>query len=118
MLFLKQNAKCLVLLLVLSAGILITAPYANFQDFLAQGDHGRDLYATQAVLRGEIPYKDFFWFYGPLMPYYYAAFFKIFGVQITSILLGKMVLNIACGILCYLAVSEIFIPTAAFATSL
>src|SRR5208283_3814855 len=114
MLFLKQNAKCLILLAVLGAGILITAPYANFQGYLAQGDHGRDLYAAQAVYRGELPYKDFWWVYGPLMPYYYGLFFKIFGVQISSMILGKLLLRILGGILICLAMMEITSETAAF----
>ena len=54
--FLKQHLKCLVLSLVVLAGIIITAPYANFQAYLSQGDHGRDLYAAQAVFRGELCY--------------------------------------------------------------
>ena len=87
--FFKRHAKCLLLLLVFGTGILITAPYARFQGPLSQGDHGRDLYAAQAVFRGELPYKDFWWVYGPLMPYYYGLFYKIFGIQISSIILGK-----------------------------
>ena len=116
--FLKNYSFFIFLSLTIILGIIIFSPYANFQNFLSQGDHGRDLYAAEAVLRGEIPYKDFWWVYGPLMPYYYAAFFKLFGIQIPSILFGKIILNITCGILCYLAVSEIFVPIVAFATSL
>ncbi len=112
--FLKQHSKCLVLLLVLGAGILITAPFAHFQDFLSQGDHGRDLYAAQAVYRGELPYKDFWWVYGPLMPYYYGLFFKIFGTQIGSMILGKLILRILGGILICLGLMEVSSPPAAF----
>ncbi len=97
--FLKQHLKCLVLLSVVAAGIVITAPYANYQDFLSQGDHGRDLYAAQAVYRGELPYKDFWWVYGPLMPYYFGLFFKIFGTHISSMLLGKLMIRVLGGIL-------------------
>jgi len=107
MAFLKQHIKCLVLLLVLIAGIIITAPYLNFQNYLSQGDHGRDLYAAQAVYRGELPYKDFWWVYGPLMPYYYGLFFKIFGTHISSMLLGKLILRILGGILIALAMMEV-----------
>src|SRR5471030_2344910 len=112
--FLKQHAKCLVLLLVLGAGLLITAPYINFQDFLSQGDHGRDLYAAQAVYRGELPYKDFWWVYGPLMPYYYGLFFKVFGTQISSMILGKIILRILGGILICLGLMEVSSEIAAF----
>src|SRR5476651_2397608 len=112
--FLKQHAKSLTLLLVLIAGIIITAPYANYQDYLSQGDHGRDLYAAQAVYRGELPYKDFWWVYGPLMPYYYGLFFKIFGIQIGSIILGKLFLKILAGILICLGMMEVCSGLGAF----
>ena len=112
--FLKQHAKSLTLLSVLVIGIIITAPFSNFQDYLAQGDHGRDLYAAQAVYRGELPYKDFWWVYGPLMPYYYGLFFKIFGVHISSMILGKLILRITGGILICLAMMEVASEIAAF----
>ncbi len=83
----------LLLILLFLAGLLILWPYHNFQEYLAQGDHGRDLYAGQAVLRGETPYKDFWWVYGPFMPYYYAVFLKLFGPAISSILLGYGILK-------------------------
>jgi hypothetical protein len=112
--FLKQHSKSLTLFLVLLAGIIITAPYVNFQEFLSQGDHGRDLYAAQAVYRGELPYKDFWWVYGPLMPYYYGLFFKFFGVKISSMILGKLALRILGGLLICLGLMEIASTTAAF----
>ena len=52
------------MLLVFGTGIIIFIPYCRFQGPLSQGDHGRDLYAAQAILRGELPYKDFWWVYG------------------------------------------------------
>jgi hypothetical protein len=114
MYFLKHHVKSLVLFLVLFVGIIITSPYANFQDFLSQGDHGRDLYAAQAVYRGELPYRNFWWVYGPLMPYYYGLFYKIFGIKITSIILGKLILRIMGGILICLAMMEVSSEIAAF----
>ncbi len=112
--FWKDHSKSLTLLLVLVIGIIITAPYLDFQVYLAQGDHGRDLYAAQAVYRGELPYRDFWWVYGPLMPYYYGLFFKIFGVKISSMILGKIVLQVLSGLLMCLAMMEICSATASF----
>jgi len=112
--FLKQHVKYLVLLSVLACGIIFTAPYVNYQDFLSQGDHGRDLYAAQAVYRGELPYRDFWWVYGPLTPYYYGLFFKIFGTNISSMILGKIVLRLLGGILICLAMMEVASEIAAF----
>jgi len=105
--FFKKYHKPLSLLIVFGLGILICAPYINFQNYLSQGDHGRDLYAAQAVYRGELPYRDFWWVYGPLMPYYYGLFFKIFGVHISSMILGKLILRIIGGILICLGLMQI-----------
>jgi hypothetical protein len=110
----KDNSKRLILLLVLGIGIILMVPYANFHGYLAQGDHGRDLYAAQAVYRGELPYKDFWWVYGPLMPYYYGLFFKIFGVHISSMILGKLFLEVLSGLLICLGMMEVSSPSAAF----
>jgi len=114
MLFLKQYAKCFILLLVAGVGIILSVPYVNFQDYLSQGDHGRDLYAAQAVYRGELPYKDFWWVYGPLMPYYYGLFFKIFGTKISSMILGKLLLRVLGGILICLGMMEVSSGITAF----
>src|ERR1700691_2727007 len=97
--FLKCPSKYRFLVLVLVIRLIIAVPLSNSQSYLAQGDHGRDLYAAQAVYRGELPYKNFWWVYGPLMPYYYGLFFKIFGTHISSMLLGKLILRLLGGIL-------------------
>jgi len=115
--FFKKHAKAFLLLVVFGSGIIIIFPYANWQGYLAQGDHGRDLYAAQAVLRGELPYRDFWWVYGPLMPYYYGLFYKIFGIKISSIILGKLALKLMGGILMCLAMMEISSWIAAYLTA-
>ena len=68
--------KYVFFLLTLIGGILIYFPAHNYQPLLAQGDHGRDLYAFDQTIHGAKPYRDYWWVYGPLMPYYYALFFK------------------------------------------
>ena len=89
-------------------------PELNFQDLLSQGDHGRDLYAFDAVTHGKLPYKDFWWVYGPIMPYYYGLFFKIFGVHITSVLLARALLVIVCSVFFYLSAACLMSPALAF----
>ena len=112
----NQNKISFAAFLILTAlcGIAINYPYHNFQNFIAQGDHGRDLYAAAAVLRGEMPYKDFWWVYGPLMPYYYGLMFKLFGLHVPSILLGKLILNIGAGLGIFLTMTRFFSPAAGF----
>ncbi len=104
-----MNKHTLFLVAVIATVLIMGLPELNYYPLLSQGDHGRDLYAAQAVLRGELPYKDFWWVYGPIMPYYYAFFYKVCGATIGSFLLGKLVLKIAAAAFFYLAASR-FLP--------
>ncbi len=105
-----MNYRIVGFLLIPLAGLFLLFHHAAFQPFLSQGDHGRDLYAFAQTLNGQMPYHDYWWVYGPLMPYYYALFFKIFGIAIPSILVGKIVLTVISGIFIFFALS-LFIPT-------
>ena len=91
-------------------GAYIFSPFVDYQMALSNGDHGLILYASEAVSRGDQPYHDFHYFYGPLMPYYYSLFFKIFGTNIPSILMGKLLLDILNGALIFLTL-RMFIPS-------
>ncbi len=98
-------------LITFFTGIIILIPQINFQYFLSQGDHGINLYGAQAILRGERPYQDFVWYYGPAMLYYYAFFLKILGGGIQSILFAKTLLVLASGLVIFFCLSS-FIPAA------
>lgn len=89
-------------------------PNLHFQSILSQGDIGRDLYTFEQVWKGKLVYKDIWWVYGPLMPYYYGLFYLIFGFKITSILLGKLLVNICAAVFFYLAGSTVMAPFWAF----
>ena len=103
------------ILLLLITGALLLSPYLNFQDILSQGDHGRDLYAFWATANGQMPYQDYWWVYGPLMPYYYALFFKIFGTAVPSVLLGQILLETGAGLFIFLSLSLWVSPLMAYA---
>ncbi len=109
-----RSTKTLFLILTILATVIFVWPELKFQDQLAQGDHGRDLYAFEAVYKHQLPYKDFWWVYGPLMPYYYGLFYKVFGVHISSILLGRAVLLVACASFFYLSCAVLMPPGLAF----
>jgi hypothetical protein len=83
-----QNQRMFFLALVVLAGIVILYPHLNYQFYLSQGDHGRDLYSFKKTFEGGIPYKDYDSQNGPLMPYYYSLFFRFFGVSVQTTLLG------------------------------
>ena len=104
-----MNYRLTAFLLVPLAGLFLLFHNAAYQPLLAQGDHGRDLYAFAQTLHGQIPYHDYWWVYGPLMPYYYAMFFKIFGVAIPSVLVGKILLTVISGVFIFFSLS-LFIP--------
>ncbi len=86
-------------IVALIGGILLVLPFTRCQLLVSQGDHGRDLYAFQATLRGETPYRDYWWVYGPLMPYYYAGVFRLLGTDIHSAVLGKTFLHLLAAVL-------------------
>jgi len=108
------TTKTFFLLLTIVSALIFVWPELNFQDTLAQGDHGRDLYAFEAVFKHQLPYKDFWWVYGPIMPYYYGLFYKIFGLHITSILLGRALLLVTCAAFFYLSCAVIASPSLSF----
>ncbi|MBI5416265.1 MAG: hypothetical protein HZA29_05570 [Candidatus Omnitrophica bacterium] len=87
--------------LTLFAGIFILYPFLDYQSIMATGDHGRDLYAAQVTLKGHLPYRDYWWVYGPLMPWYYAFFFKSLGVHVPALLTGKALLNLVSALFIY-----------------
>jgi len=99
--FTFQHQPSFFLFLTAIFGIYIIWPLNNFQFYLSPLDHGRDLYCFKRTLDGALPYQDYSWIYGPLMPYYFATFLHLFGVKIQSVLLGQNILIFFSGILIY-----------------
>lgn len=101
-----------IVLILLVAAIVMYWPSHNLISFLSQNDLGLFLYGSQRILDGDVPYRGFV-AYGPLMPYYYALFFKLFGVHFTSVILGKILLNILSGFLVYFSLRMFIAPVMA-----
>ena len=97
----SRSQKLIFLFLTAAVGLFLLYPYRNYQPLLAQGDHGIGLYVPWAILQGDHLYRDVHWWYGPLMPYYYAFCLKIFGINIQSVLLGKIFLTFLCSLFFY-----------------
>lgn len=97
----------MTLALLALSGFFLLYHRSFFQPLLSPGDHGRDLYCFEATMRGAMPYRDYWWVYGPLMPYYYAVVNFLLGVNIHSVLLGKMGLDIIAGLFFFLSLSTI-----------
>lgn len=71
------------LVIVYSINIYYGNIYLNSAD---EGDFGRDLYNFYLVSKGNLPYVDFNWIYGPLAPIIYGLNFNIIGKSILSAL--------------------------------
>ncbi len=113
--FLLRKQKLIFLVLTIICAVIIVYPTHNFQAPLAQGDHGKDLYVFQQTMEGKIPYQDYWWNYGPLMPYFYGLIFKIFGLGIQNILMAQAFLKVCAALFFYLALQKFFSPIFAFA---
>jgi len=99
----RRSAKILFFGLTLLTGIIIIWPLGDFQHYLSQGDHGRDLYCFKQTMEGALPYHDYSWLFGPLMPYYYSLCYFIGGVSVQTVLVGQNLLILLTGLLVYLA---------------
>jgi len=110
----RNRSHILFLILTVITGVALLFPFHDFQLHIAQGDHGRDLYCFRAVMDGQLPYRDFWWIYGPLMPYYYAACFFLTGVNIHSVLIGYLAVFFLAGVGIFWALSALVSPVIAF----
>ena len=110
----NKKTKFIFLCLCALAGVIFLSPYLNFQPALSQGDHGHSLYSFDRTYHGELPYRDYWSCYGPLMPFYYGFLFRLLGVDIQTVLFGQLLLNFLAGIGLYLALSVFYSPWIAF----
>jgi len=114
----RQQQRLLFLLLTLITGIVVLFPYLNFQLHLSPGDHGRDLYSFKKTFEGALLYRDYRSQNGPLMPYYYSLFYRLFGVSVQSTLWGYNLLILLTGILLYGAGTTFLSPGMAYLATL
>lgn len=109
-----KNTQFIFLALLLILVVMFALPIVDFHGLLSTGDHGKDLYCFKKTLDGQMPYKDYWWDYGPLMPYYYSLFYKLFGINILSVLYGRMVLVLLSACFFYLTLTTLIPPSMAF----
>ena len=111
---LSAHQGALFLALTLITGMIVLSPYTNYHGYMAPGDHGRDFYAFEQTMQGKVPYQDYWWVYGPLMPFFYAFSLKVLGVSAASILAAKSLLQMGAGLLLYLGLRSIIHPAFAY----
>jgi len=69
--WLQKNEKYIMPLILVGFILLVFSNYAyllpvDFRGSCDEGDIGRDLYYFYLVSKGQLPYIDFNWIYGPL----------------------------------------------------
>src|SRR5689334_6401103 len=65
-------------------------------------DEGLMLQAALRIAHGQVPYKDFWWFYPPGQPYLLAALWKLFGPSLLTWRIVRVLSNAAVVVLAYL----------------
>ncbi|MBF0489465.1 MAG: hypothetical protein HQL15_02445 [Candidatus Omnitrophica bacterium] len=104
--------------LTIAFGVYVFLPQLDTYGLVASGDQGICLYAFDRTLHGEMPYKDYLWIYGPLLPFYYAFFLKIFGINMLSILKGQVLFKFLSGIFIFLTLRTLSFSFIGFAGAL
>ncbi len=79
---------------------------------------GYNLYASERVLEGAVPYRDFHTLYPPATFYLNAVFFKWLGVSLYSALLGVMIFRVLTVVVIYLSGRQMMPRTWALMASL
>jgi hypothetical protein len=72
-------------------------------------DSGREMYVPAAISAGRRLYFDLWYPYGPLIPYWHAALFRLFGVHL-GVLIGAGVSVAGTIALLLYSVSRVFLP--------
>lgn len=99
------------------AAVLVMAVWMGVQmldhnsayDYLA-ADQGHYLFGADRILVGEIPYRDFFWHYGPLSLYSFTAVAAIAGVTPLAFEIHQAILDVISAAICLSVMRKWFGP--------
>ena len=88
----------LALLFLIAAGISAAIMLKGMQP----NDEGLMLQAAERIADGELPYRDFWWFYPPGQPYLLAGLTEIFGPSLLAWRIVRVLVNATVALLVYL----------------
>jgi hypothetical protein len=74
-------------------------------------DSGREMYVPAEIVAGKRLYFDLWYPYGPLIPYWHAALFRIFGTHL-GVLIGAGIAVVSAITFLLYSVSRVFLPVA------
>ena len=89
----RSRSELLIALAVFLAACLYLWPLRDFVSFNA--DEGIILSDADRILRGQVPYRDFFYLYTPGSYFLLALAFKLFG---QSLVVARSILLVYCGV--------------------
>lgn len=112
----SKNTRYLYIVLIVVIVILYMLSFGKF--FLNEGDHGRDLLGFLMTSEGGLPYIDYNWIYGPLMPFYYGLLFKILSPSILIASVGWYFIFTLAIVMFYITVRDSFNSLIAFIATL
>jgi hypothetical protein len=64
-------------------------------------DCGREMYVPSALLKGKTLYRDIWYLYGPLAPYWNSFLYRLFGVQLNVLYWAGSLSAIGCAVFLY-----------------
>lgn len=82
------------------------------------GDTGYNLYTAWKLTEGQLLYRDLGYFHGPLSPYLYAFFFRLFGTSLEGVVWGNTLLLLALAFGMHYVLTRAFGSREAWAASL
>src|SRR5579862_2367177 len=70
-------------------------------------DSGREMYVPMALLRGKLLYRDVFYLYGPLSPYFNSLLYRLLGVHLAVLYWAGALSALFSGVFLYLTGMEL-----------
>lgn len=100
----RRNARTLPrwfdgLIIMHAAGVMLAWTWRTWPDPLV--DFGRELYVPWQITMGRLLYRDIAYFNGPLSPYLNAAWMRLLGVNLTTLMVANLTVTAAVLVFLY-----------------